>query len=116
MWVWIQPQRPLVDRPTHSHSRWPLVKETQLIITTVRVSSNWASARAHKIISHFQSSKAKEIKALVLKMYKKTQEADFVEILKTVGKHVLIVLKADDNRKFNGIQKINYLPVDITSI
>lgn len=48
-------------------------------------------------------------------MYKKTQEADFVEILKTVGKHVLIVLKADDNR-FNGIQKINYLPVDITSI
>lgn len=38
-------------------------------------------------------------------MYKKTQEADFVEILKTVGKHVLIVLKADDNRKFNGIQK-----------
>lgn len=51
-------------------------------------------------------------------MYKKTQEADFVEILKTVGKHVhvLIVLKADDNRKFNGIQKINYLPVDIKSI
>lgn len=51
-------------------------------------------------------------------MYKKTQEADFVEILKTVGKHVLIILKADDNRKFNGtcIQKINYLPVDITSI
>lgn len=49
-------------------------------------------------------------------MYKKTQEADFVEILKTVGIHVLIVLKADDNRKFNGIQKINYLPVDITSI
>lgn len=49
-------------------------------------------------------------------MYKKTQEADFVEILKTVGKHVLIVLKADDNRKFNGIQKINYLPVDNTFI
>lgn len=47
-------------------------------------------------------------------MYKKTQEADFVEILKIAGKHVLIVLKADDNSKFNGIQKINYLPVDIT--
>lgn len=39
-----------------------------------------------------------------------------MEILKTVGKHVLIVLKADDNRKLNGIQKINYLPVDITFI
>lgn len=49
-------------------------------------------------------------------MYKKTQEADFVEILKTVGKHVLIIFKANNIRKFNGIQKINYLPVDITFI
>lgn len=36
-------------------------------------------------------------------MYKKIQEVDFVEILKIVGKYVFIVLKVDDNRKFNGI-------------